>query len=181
MQKKSRSSIEPIEKEKEVILNRIVLLLEKTEFFITPVKRVCDMLNQVYPELHFDMKTVTQMLQKDDRFRLFEGAKIKLTPHMKALITDDEMEKMGFSQGPRVMLKNRVPSRKEVVSFLLNKADQTFETLKKAWEIRPKDDEEAEDQLLQALAKSQKLQRELRVVLDKEEEKESEEEETFSQ
>jgi hypothetical protein len=67
------------------------------------------------------------------------------------------------------MLKERIPSRKEVVSFLLKKADTTFDTLKKAWDVRSPDDETMEDQLLQALAKTQRLQRELRAILEREE------------
>ena len=68
------------------------------------------------------------------------------------------------------MLRDRVPTREEVIEFLVNKVDQTLDTLKQAWDIRPKDDEATEDQLLEALAKAQKLQRDLRGILSREKE-----------
>lgn len=75
------------------------------------------------------------------------------------------MEELGFYQEPWIILKERMPNQKEIIDILIQKADRTFETLMKAWELRPQGNEAVEDQLLQALAKTQKLQNELRMII----------------
>ena len=77
------------------------------------------------------------------------------------------MEEAGFYQGPWVALRDRIPMQREMAEGLIEKADRTFETLKSAWEIRPLDNEVIEDQLLFALAKTQQLRNELRMIFGK--------------
>ena len=60
--------------------------------------------------------------------------------------------------------------REGLSATLMRRADRTFEALKKAWEARLPGDEEAEDRLLEALAKTQRLQRDLRTVFSDAEE-----------
>ena len=146
------------------LLDKIARLLGETDEFIVPVKWVWRMLEQESPP-DLTVEQLTRMMKKDGRFRFFAEQKIKDLSDMRWTISEEEQEKLGFYRGPRVMLKDRVPSRKEVIAFLLKKVDMTFDTLKQAWDIRPKDDEMTEDQLLEALAKAQKLQRELRDIL----------------
>ena len=153
------------------ILERIVKLLEGAESFIVPVKLLLRMLKEDSPSLHMSMEQLTDTLKKDGRFRLFPEQKSDAFDNIELTISEAEQEKLGFYRGPRVMLKDRVPTREEVVTFLLKKVDQTFETLKQAWDIRPKEDEATEDQLLEALAKAQKLQRELQGILTEEKKK----------
>lgn len=153
------------------ILERIVKLLEGAESFIVPVKLLLRMLKEDSPSLNMTMDQLTATLKKDERFRLFPEQKSNAFDNIELTISEAEQEKLGFYRGPRVMLKDRVPSREEVVAFLLKKVDQTFETLKQAWDIRPKEDEATEDQLLEALAKAQKLQRELQGILTEEKKK----------
>ena len=85
----------------------------------------------------------------------------------ESIISNEEMEEAGFYQGPWVVLTDRIPTRQDVVNNLIEKADRTFETLKNAWEIRPRDNDVVEDQLLLALAKTQQLQHELRMIFGK--------------
>lgn len=147
------------------ILEKVVIFLEEAESFIVPVKLVWKMLGEEFPGTDMSIEQLTEKLKKDKRFKLFDGPENFMKKKMGPMIPEGEMEKLGFYRGPRVMLNGRIPTRKEVITFLLKKADQTFETLKKAWEIRPDGDETTEDQLLEALAKAQRLQRELRVIL----------------
>ena len=147
------------------LLEKVVFILEEAESFIVPVKWVCGMLEKESSTLDFTVEGLTKKLMKDNRFRLFTEQRLSGMKEIKWALSEEEQEKLGFYRGPRVMLKDRIPTRKEMVTFLLNKVDQTYDTLKQAWDIRPKEDEDAEDQLLEALAKAQKLQRELRGIL----------------
>jgi hypothetical protein len=156
------------------ILEKVVIFLEEAESFIVPVKLVWKMLGEEYPGAEISIEKLTEKLKQDKRFKLFDGPENFMKNKMGPMIPEGEMEKLGFYRGPRVMLKGRIPTRKEVITFLLKKADQTFETLKKAWEIRPDGDETTEDQLLEALAKAQRLQRDLRAILSQNEEKSGE-------
>lgn len=153
------------------ILEKVVIFLEEAESFIVPVKLVWKMIGEEFPGTDMSMEQLTEKLKKDKRFKLFDGPENFMNSKIGPKVPEGEMEKLGFYRGPRVMLKGRIPTRKEVITFLLKKADQTFQTLKKAWEIRPGGDETTEDQLLEALAKAQRLQRELRAILSQNEEK----------
>lgn len=148
------------------LLKKVVVLLEEAESFIVPVKWVWKELEKETPSMEFTVEQLVEKLKKDGRFRLFAEHKIDSSSQWS--ISEEEQEKLGYFRGPRVMLKDRVPTRKEVVEFLVKKVDQTFDTLKQAWDIRPEEDETTEDQLLSALAKAQKLQRELKGILTKE-------------
>jgi len=150
------------------VLEKIVVILEEAESFIVPVKWVWGMLEQESSSLDFTMEGLTERLKRDERFRLFAEQKLSGADEIKWVLSKEEQEKLGFYRGPRVMLKDRIPTKKEMVMFLLKKVDQTYDTLKQAWDVRPKEDETAEDQLLEALAKAQKLQRELRGILAEE-------------
>lgn len=156
------------------VLDRAVIILEKAESFIVPIKWLWKMLNIEFPQFNLTVELVTDNLKRDSRFKLFSEESLEIDIRTRSLLPDDDLESLGFYRGARVMLKSRIPTRHEVISFLLKKADQTFETLKKAWDIRPEGDEHTEDQLLEALAKAQKLQRELRAILMKEEENKAE-------
>ena len=154
------------------ISDRAVLILETSDEFIVPVKWLWKRITEDTAPLDIALDDFCGILKEDDRFTLFESKRAELNLNTHWSLSEEEQEKMGFYQGPRVMLKNRVPSYSEVVAFLLKKVDQTFNTLKQAWDLRPKDDASVEDQLIEALAKAQKLQRELVAILSKEKEKE---------
>jgi len=141
-------------------LNKAEEILQNAEFFLVPVTVLNRELKKNFPEKVLSDEQLTEILRHDERFRIFssslEKEKINYTPASFFLL-----EENGITIGPRVMLKSRTPTKKEVIDFLLDKANQTFETLKKAWEMRPPNDEYTEDQLLEALAKAQRLQRQL--------------------
>jgi hypothetical protein len=151
---------------KEMIKEKVIELLVDADFFMMPLEWVKDRLSDD-SEIHFDLSDdcLFTIIQEYEEFRLFESPEVELSAAMQGIISKEELKKMGFCNNRRVMLKERTPTKTELIEFLLNKANQTFETLKKAWDIRPDNNQEIEDQLLLALAKSQKLQRELNIVL----------------
>ncbi len=150
------------------ILKKVIVLLEEADSFIVPIKWVWKKLEAETLSFGITAEQLEVKLKQDRRFKLFDEYKIDSV--RKWSLSEEEQERLGYYRGPRVMLRDRVPTREEVIEFLVKKVDQTFDTLKQAWDIRPKDDEATEDQLLEALAKAQKLQRDLRGILSREKE-----------
>jgi len=156
-------------KMKNQVKEKITELLTNADFFMVPVEWIHNTLSKD-PELSDKLSTdiILEIIKEEKKFKIFESPNAELSSDIKAMLSHDEIKHMGFNDGPRVMLTDRIPTNTELIEFLLNKANQTFKTLKKAWDIRPENNQQIEDQLLKALAKSQKLQRELREVFKEE-------------
>ncbi len=132
-------------------------LLQNETDFIVPIKRIWLKLSLMGKVDDIGFESFSLMLIEDERFEVFED--------YENTMFDDQinsLEEFGFFMGPRVMLKSRKPGRKELGAILLKKASLIFESLQSAWELRDKDNEEEEDQLLYALATTQKLIKTLR-------------------
>ena len=144
-------------------LEKILRLILEQDNFIVPVRWL---LRQLGPAVPFGEGELVRFFETDDRFQVFTGLDFDGDEGPISQFSLSEQEAMGLFQGPKVMLKNRMPSRDQIMDFLINKADQTYEALLRAWETRPPEDGRVEDQLLDALAKAQRLKRELRATLD---------------
>ena len=149
------------------ILTKVEVMLKEAQFFLVSVKELNQRLRREIPDIILSDDELADILRGDERFRLFANGLDSLDEHYSSASLM-LLEEHGITVGPRVMLKNRVPTKIEVINFLHEKANQTFDTLKKAWDMRPPDDEHIEDQLLEALAKAQRLQRQLAELAGKE-------------
>lgn len=149
------------------LMQEVVEMLEAAEDFIVPARQLYHDLERADLIRGLTVDAFIETLRSDGRFRLFEASDDEADDALDVLEGDAEMEAMGFYGGPRVMLRDRMPTREDVLSILVRKADKTFSTLQKAWDVRPDGDEETEDQLLDALAKAQRLKRELQSLLDR--------------
>ena len=127
------------------------LLQEETEF-VVPVKKIWLRLSLMGKLDDVAFESFSLMLMGDERFEIFDDNENEL--HEAQI---DSLEEIGFFMGPRVMLKSRKPSRKEMGILLIKKTSLIYENLKNAWEQRDKKNEDEEDQLLYALASTQKL------------------------
>ncbi len=100
-------------------------------------------------------------LKGDDRFYLLpepEGFS-EHSPDEK-----DQMEKLGFFDGPRVGLKDKRPTPQQVAEKLREHTAKLINALQKAYESRDRDAEGSgkfEDRLLGLLRHAQKLQQDL--------------------
>ncbi len=149
------------------IVEKIITLLEESDSFLVTL----DWLKEKLAEGSVDVPSERQLLallRADSRVRVFETDILNNDEEVDWVTSPKQLKELGLVGGPRIMLKTRVPSKSEIIRFLQEKANQTYAALLKAWEIRPRD-EATEDQLLQALAKAQKLQRELRTIKNREE------------
>jgi hypothetical protein len=127
------------------------LLQEETEF-IVPVKKIWLRLSLMGKLDDVAFESFSLMLQGDERFEIFDDNENEL--HESQI---DSLEEIGFFMGPRVMLKSRKPSRKEMGVLLIKKTSLIYENLKHTWDQRDRNNEEEEDQLIYALASTQKL------------------------
>lgn len=148
------------------IMSQVATYLEMANGFMVPAMTLWKQIQQdpAFDDIPYD--SFIEMLKTDSRFRVFNTDDTMMA-ELNNWISKSEMEELGYFEGPRVMLKKRVPHEDEVVDMLIEKADQTFESLKQAWELRPDNDIDTEDRLLKALAKAQRLQRELRALFNR--------------
>ena len=104
----------------------------------------------------------TALLEADERFEFFEGV-----DHGEG---DEEeralMEELGFHSGPRVKLAGRELTAEYVTRMLQQSTQSMLEALEGAWEVRPDDDPEAEQQLLEILTMAQRLKHEVDQALE---------------
>ena len=150
-----------------LLIQKVVEILQKSDLLLFPVKKLWLELKERYTDLNETFEDLVQILDEDPQFRIYKKTMAQNVHCSESIISNEEMEEAGFYQGPWVVLTDRIPTRQDVVNNLIEKADRTFETLKNAWEIRPRDNDVVEDQLLLALAKTQQLQHELRMIFGK--------------
>lgn len=153
------------------IVNQVIEILERAESFLVPIEWIIEKLEEANQLPVISDEELIASLRQDPRIKVFEkdgprGLTGDTFPEASRSIST-----LGLNDSPRVMLQSRVPTKLEIIIFLLQKANQTYDALFKAWQIRPRDDEDTEDQLLDALAKAQKLQRELRAIKHQEDSK----------
>jgi hypothetical protein len=165
----------------ERCLNEAERILASDKDVIVPVKKIWEEVGKQGGKQGFDLPSLadfTALLEGDARFEFVSsldenGEPIDMTPREENS-QEEELESLGFYSGDRVKLKS-VELTPEVIGGLIRrKVDMTMDALARAWERRPVGDQETEDQLLDILAKTQKLQREVKSTFSKEKMKELE-------
>jgi len=155
------------EETKISLMTQVATYLELASGFMVPAMTLWKHLMDDPVMENISYESFVNMLRNDARFRVFDTDE-KVMTELADWVSKKEMEELGYYEGPRVMLKKRVPNEEDVVDMLIDKADQTFESLMQAWALRPENDPATEDRLLKALAKAQRLQRELRALFNRE-------------
>jgi hypothetical protein len=148
-------------------IQKVIDILENSETLLVPVKKLWLELKEESVDLGGTFEGLVQILDGDPRFQIYRQTMVQNAHSCESIVSSEEMEKAGFYQGPWVVLKDRIPASRDVAEGLIEKVDRTFETLKNAWDIRPQNNEVIEDQLLFALAKTQRLRNELRMIFEK--------------
>jgi hypothetical protein len=145
---------------------------------IVPVKRVWQEVVKQGNEQGFEVPSLVDfetMLEADQRFEFMSSKELlddgEIDPDDRAE-EEVELEKLGFYSGDRVKLKKIDLTAEMLGGIIRQKVDRTMEALTKAWELRPEGDQDAEDQLLEILAKTQKLQKEVKDAFSEERMKE---------
>jgi hypothetical protein len=109
----------------------------------------------------------TAMLEGDPRFEFLPAHSTLQDdlddPHTEAASDEEsEMEQLGFFSGDRVKLRNVELTPQLLGTIIRTKVDRTMTALTKAWDLRPEGDQDTEDRLMEILAKTQKLQKDVK-------------------
>jgi hypothetical protein len=100
-----------------------------------------------------------RLVQKDARFEVAPG--VDPEERGESELTE-EMESLGFYSGPRVKLASREMTAQDIFAGMTRSLERMNQALQSAWEARPVEDQETEDQLLEILAAGQQLEHEIR-------------------
>lgn len=153
----------------ERCLNEAERILASDKDVIVPIKKIWEAAEKQGRAQGFEIPALpdfTALLEGDTRFEFLvsldeNGEPLEDLPR-DGTEQEDELESLGFYSGERVKLRS-VELTPEVIGGLIRqKVDMTMNALARAWERRPEGDSESEDQLLDILAKTQKLQREVK-------------------
>lgn len=155
----------------ERCLNEAERILASDKDVIVPVKKIWDAVEKQGKAQGFEIPALpdfTALLEGDTRFEFLatldeNGEPIDDLPR-EGTDQEEELESLGFYSGDRVKLRS-VELTPEVIGGLIRKkVDMTMDALARAWERRPENDSDTEDQLLDILSKTQKLQREVKTT-----------------
>jgi hypothetical protein len=165
----------------ERCLNEAERILASDKDVIVPVKKIWDAMGSQGKKQGFDIPSLpdfTALLEGDPRFEFMPSLDENGEPVDGSFREDsdqqEELESLGFYSGDRVKLKSVELTPEVLGGMIRRKVDLTMTALTKAWERRPEGDQDTEDQLLEILAKTQKLQREVKSTFSPEKMKELE-------
>ena len=165
----------------ERCLNEAERILASDKDVIVPVKKIWEAVDKQGKRQGFEIPALpdfTALLEGDARFEFMPSLDENGDPmdgsQRDEADPQEELETLGFYSGDRVKLKSVELTPETLGGLIRRKVDLTMDALTKAWERRPEGDQNAEDQLLDILAKTQKLQREVKSTFSPEKMKELE-------
>ncbi len=153
----------------ERCLNEAERILASDKDVIVAVKKVWAEVEKQGRKQGFEIPAFadfTALLEGDSRFEFIPSVDENGEPPDMSARDDsaqeEELENLGFYSGDRVKLRSVELTPEVIGNLIRRKVDLTMDALTRAWERRPEGDQETEDQLLDILAKTQKLQREVK-------------------
>lgn len=153
----------------ERCLNEAERILASEKDVIVAVKKIWVEVEKQGKKQGFEIPSFadfTALLEGDSRFEfipsLDENGEPPDASAREESPQEDELENLGFFSGDRVKLRSVGLTPEVIGSLIRRKVDMTMNALTRAWKRRPEGDQETEDQLLDILAKTQKLQREVK-------------------
>jgi len=159
------------------VITRVIEILEIAPDFYVPVKKLWLMCQGERLDLDLELDDLHRMLMDDERFEFTPGVDhtegFEDDPEFAAEM-EREMESLGFYSGPRVKLVSREMAADDIFAAMARSLARMNEALQGAWETRPEDDQETEDQLLDILAAGQKLEQGIQGLVERQEKKDEE-------
>jgi hypothetical protein len=145
------------------ILTRMTDLLQTDPDFFVPVKKLWLMLQAEGLELN--LEEFQQLLQEDERFEMTPGENRREGFEADPKLIK-EMENLDIYTGPKVKLASREMTAEDIFTGMTRSLNRMNQALQNAWEARPPEDQETEDQLLEILATGQRLEREIQRLVN---------------
>jgi hypothetical protein len=154
------------------ICNAVEDILKYHKDIIVSVKEVLLKLKKDYAYIHLSYDELVHVISSDERFEYInipdrfignETISEEIIEQQREII-----EAMGFFSGSRVKLKSAKIDLDSIVDILNRKVDLMMNVLISIWDKRPRNDQSLEDHLLDILAKAQRMQREIKTVINSE-------------
>lgn len=159
----------------ERCLNEAERILASDKDVIVPVKKIWREVEKQGKAQGYEtppLADFTALLEGDKRFEFMPSHDENGEPFEEHAADDAdeeaELESLGFYSGDRVKLRSVELTPEVIGGMIRRKVDLTMDALTKAWERRPEGDQDTEDQLLDILARTQKLQREVKKTFSEE-------------
>jgi len=159
----------------ERVITRVTEILETDLDFFVPVKKLWLTLQGEGLALDVALEDFHDALAADERFEFASGVDNKEGFEDDIEFAEEieqEMEALGFYGGPQVKLVSREMTAEDVFAAMVRSLERMNEALQGAWDTRPEGDPVLEDQLLDILAAGQKLEREIRDLIERSEKQE---------
>jgi hypothetical protein len=131
--------------------------MQQMDEYLVAVKKLWYLHCEQTERPEVSLQELADILRDDARFYYME------LPEEEPASEEEEtkLEKMGFYRGPKVMLHSRVPTAEQLIEKMGENLGRLMQNLRKAYEIRPKDDEKAEDELIDIMIKADQLRKEV--------------------
>ncbi len=132
-------------------------IMNEMSDYLVPVKKLWYVHCEQSERPEVSLQELADILRDDPRFYYMD------LPEDEPADDEEELklEKMGFFRGPKVMLHSRVPTAEELIEKMGDNLSRLMQNLRKAYEIRPKEDEKAEDELIDIMIKADQLRKEV--------------------
>ena len=131
--------------------------MQQMDDYLVAVKKLWYLHCEQTEQPQVSLQELADVLRDDPRFYYMELPEETPTSEEEEI----KLEKMGFFHGPKVMLHSRVPSTEQLIEKMSENLGRLMQNLRKAYEIRPKDDEKAEDELIDIMIKADQLRKEV--------------------
>ena len=148
----------------EQTLTRVLALLETDPDFYVPVKKLWKAVSEEGLAFNVALQAFQDSLEADGRFEFIAGVEDDGAPELDAE-TIHEMEQAGIYTGPRVKLVTRQMTPEDVFNGLSRSLSQLSDALRRAWDIRPAENNEAEEMLIGALTMTEQLEQDVKEML----------------
>jgi hypothetical protein len=152
------------------ICNAVEDILKYHRDIIVSVKEILLKLKKDYAYTYLNYDELVHIINVDERFEYINIPERFIgNENISEEIIEQQreaIEAMGFFSGSRVKLKTAKIDLTNIVEILNRKVDLMMNVLISIWDKRPRNDPHLEDHLLDILAKAQKMQREIKTVIN---------------
>ncbi len=150
--------------QKKEILDLAETLLKEEEEVLIPINKLFDLIMQEKNDI-CEIDQLITWLKEDDKFLVIES---ESTQEPWSEDEESQMHEQGFHSGPRVILKEKVPSKEEMLKILQEKMQTTLNALNTVYEKKFNQmDEEEERQLIHVISKTKDLQNKIEQSVQK--------------
>ncbi len=145
----------------EAIEQKCVAYLKQVSKPLVPVENLMRHLREDEDCAGFTERELIEFLRVHELFKVIEPPRGQEDPEVIQALAE-----FGIPVGPRVILSTRVPTKSEIAAMIQQELGDMTDALTGAMaEAREMGDTEAEDQVLDALARTEKLKRMARDIL----------------